>query len=338
MKISIGLKLTKGPWGGGNQFGNSLKQFLSERGHEVIDHLGDSNIDIILLTDPRKGLRSCSFNDQDIRRYLLRENSEALVVHRINECDERKGTSNVNKMLERANRCADHTVFIASWLIDVFKRISSEGQYSVVHNGADQTIFRPMKKDPSCNSEKVKLVTHHWGASHQKGFDIYEKLDEMLNDKKYSDRFEFYYIGNLPNNFSFKNTQYHEPLSGKELAIKLAECDGYITASRNEPAGMHHIEGGSCGLPVLYMESGALPEYCEGFGISFNESNFDQKLFQFIDDLSRLKLKMSEYPWSSERMCSGYLSLFERLLKQKEVLLKQRRKFRLLFDYCFQRR
>ena len=35
--------------------------------------------------------------------------------------------------------------------------------------------------------------------------------------------------------------------------------DLYISASINEPAGMHHIEGLLCGLPIIYRDNGALP-------------------------------------------------------------------------------
>ena len=41
---------------------------------------------------------------------------DAIIVHRINECDERKGTNNMNSLLKRANYVSDHTIFIASWL------------------------------------------------------------------------------------------------------------------------------------------------------------------------------------------------------------------------------
>ena len=41
---------------------------------------------------------------------------KTVVVHRINECDERKNTDYVNKSLIKANKVADHTVFVSSWL------------------------------------------------------------------------------------------------------------------------------------------------------------------------------------------------------------------------------
>ena len=53
MKISIGSKIVDGPWGGGNLFIKNMTEYLLSQGHEVINNLSESNIDLILLTDPR---------------------------------------------------------------------------------------------------------------------------------------------------------------------------------------------------------------------------------------------------------------------------------------------
>ena len=61
---------------------------------------------------------------------------------------------------------------------------------------------------------------------------------------------------------------------------------GYITASINEPGGNHQNEGALCGLPLLYSNSGCLPEYCDGYGIKFSKSNFENKLIEFFQNYS----------------------------------------------------
>ena len=75
-----------------------------------------------------------------------------------------------------------------------------------------------------------------------KGFDVYQKLDKLLKDKINRKKYRFTYIGNLPKNFYFSNTKYIKPLSGQKLAKELSKHHVYLTASINEPAGMHHIE------------------------------------------------------------------------------------------------
>ena len=66
--------------------------------------------------------------------------------------------------------------------------------------------------------EKLKIVTHHWGANWNKGFTTYSKIDELLDDKAWKEKIEFMYIGNLPRGLSFNNVNVVKPLSGKELS------------------------------------------------------------------------------------------------------------------------
>ena len=116
MKIAIGFGIKESAWGGGNQFAISLVKASRESGFDITFDLKESDIDIILFTDPRSYSKTVSFGSLDIIYYLLFKNNNALVIHRINECDERKSTKYMNKLLKWSNYCADYTVFIASWL------------------------------------------------------------------------------------------------------------------------------------------------------------------------------------------------------------------------------
>ena len=106
MKISIGTNIKDGPWGGGNLFAINLKKYLIDKNHSVVHHLLDDDIDVILMTEPRKTSESSAFTDKDIEKYIKYSNPESLVVHRVNECDERKQTNYVNQLLIRANKVA----------------------------------------------------------------------------------------------------------------------------------------------------------------------------------------------------------------------------------------
>lgn len=325
MKVSIGMKLQSGPWGGGNQFAVSLSAYLQNKGIKVIHHLLDSDIDLILLTEPRKSSLSSAFTDAEVQDYLRFKNPQALVVHRINECDERKGTDYVNKLLIEANRVADHTVFIASWLEKLFmEQGMADKSRSVILNGADRSVFNPQGFTPWDGTEPLRIVTHHWGGNWLKGFDIYQRLDEMQEEPEWKGKIAFTYIGRTPDDFTFRNSRLIEPLSGKALARELQKHHLYITASRNEPAGMHHIEGAMSGMPLLYIESGSLPEYCGGFGVAFTPETFEEKLAEILATYSHWLGRMPAYDKSAERMCAEYLRLFSQLLQRKEELLAKR--------------
>jgi hypothetical protein len=295
----------------------------------VCHSLHDPDIDLILLMDPRWRHPSVTFTPGTILRYLLFANKRALVVHRINECDERKNTHNMNPHLWRANYCADHTVFVGSWL----KKLAlwQGGQYarhSVITNGADTHIFNPRGWQPWRGEGPLRLVTHHWGGNRMKGFDIYQRIDEMLAEPAWKGRIEFTYVGNLPQGFSFHNARYVKPLDGEMLAAELRSHHAYVTASINEPGGNHQNEGALCGLPLLYRRSGCLPEYCDGFGVSFDDTDFETGLQQLIGKYDRLAVTMSAYPHTAERTCAAYLDLFDQLIKSREQILATRRLWR----------
>ena len=142
MKVSIGTNIKEGPWGGGNLFAINLSNFLKKEGHEVVYDLDHKDIDIILITEPRKTSESSSFTHYDVEDYLKYEKFDTIVIHRINECDERKNTNYVNKYLIYANKIADETIFVSKWLKDLYLNQGLESSTNhVVYAGADKDIF-----------------------------------------------------------------------------------------------------------------------------------------------------------------------------------------------------
>lgn len=325
MRIAIGARLQAGPWGGGNQFASSLFAHLTQRGHEVGNALDRADLDLILLTEPRRSSASSAFHDGDVWSYLARVNRRALVVHRINECDERKNTRWVNRRLAVANRCADHTVFISSWLRDLFQgRGDGMTEPSVILNGADPQMFHSHGSPDWNGVERLKVVTHHWSSNWNKGFDVYRRFDELLDQPVFGDRFAFTYIGRVPDGFSFRHAVVEPPVTGRLLGDALRQHHVYLTASLNEPAGMHHIEGALTGLPLLYRLSGALPEYCGGYGLPFDEMTFERRLLEMPVRYAELRTRMAHYPNNAVSMCEAYEELFVDLLARRDDYLDRR--------------
>ena len=316
MKISIGANIFDGPWGGGNLFFKNFVTHFRNKGHNVINNLSEKDIDIILLTDPRKESESSSFTHKDIYKYLKYINPNTIVVHRINECDERKSTNGVNSFYLNANKVADYTVFVSSWIKDIYKSFGMNIDKSkVILGGGDSDIFNKNKKSKWNGNEKLKIVTHHWSSNENKGFEIYQELDSMLDNEL----FEFTYIGNLPSSINLKNTIVINPIHGKNLSDELKNHHLYITASKNEPSGNHHIEAAQCGLPILYLNSGGIPEYCEGFGISYNKQNLRKKIIEISKNYEHYCKELDKYPFSNNQLHSEYEELFKKLIINRKV-------------------
>ena len=325
MKVAIGSKIMSGPWGGGNNFVKNLSKYLEEKDCSVVYDLKDKNIDIILLTDPRIKSQSSSFNHIDIYNYINKIYSKAIIVHRINECDERKSTSGINSQLVFANNFSDYTVFISTWLSQLFTHLKIFKHFKIICNGANKKIFFNKNK-PELNEKKIKLVTHHWSNHINKGFDTYKMIDERLgNNQEFKKKVEFSIIGNMPKNLKFKNINHIEPLSGLELADAIRANDIYITGSKFEPGGNHQNEAINCGLPILYQNSGCMKEYCDGFGEEYNKENLFEKLENLTQKYSYYQKKTHNYRLNSEFTCSNYYHLFKDLMDRKKEILQERK-------------
>lgn len=317
MRISINANIIEGPWGGGNQFVKIFTEHL-RKNHLVTFSLEDSDIDLILMIHPNKDLQIINYGIDEIKGYKICH-PNTLLVHRVNTSGERGTSSNETEIILKANQEADFTVFISSYLKNFYigKGFTTDRPHSIIYNGADEKNFNPDGRANWHPCEKLKIVTHHWSNNYMKGFDIYEQLDLLLKIKPFPDLFEFTFIGNIPKGLHFKYTHTIPPLSGLKLAQALKQNHLYLTASRNEAAGMHHIEGMRCGLPVLYLNSGALPEYCSPYGIEFTLINFEQKLLEMREKYSELREKVLECPYTGTSMAKQYLKLFEELVNSR---------------------
>jgi len=325
MKIAIGSKIQEGPWGGGNQFLKNFKDYFEDKNHKIFFDLKEKNLDIILMTDPRPKSISATFNHFDIYNYISK-NPDTIVIHRVNECDERKNTSGVNKNLVYANDFVDHTIFISSWLKNLFSKYKNfdENNSNVILNGANNKIFNNSNYENK-TTKKFKIVTHHWSSHPNKGFDYYKYLDNLLkSNDSFSREFEFTFIGNLPDKFKFEQSNYIPAKSGDELSKLLKQNHIYLTASINEPGGNHQNEGLNCGLPVLYLDSGCMKEYCEGFGLAYTKINMKDKILEIKNRFNEFKNKVLTYNINSVLMCKKYEEVFFNLVKNKDKILKLR--------------
>ena len=325
MKISIGSKAIEGPFGGGNEFLKNLKNFFEEKGHEVSTSLSDKDIDIILLTNPLVGSQTSTFNNVDIDYYLKFKNPKAIVLQRINECDERKGTSHINSELDMRNKGVDLNLFVSEWLRSVYKGYSIyTKKHYVIKGGPNEKVFNIHNKKFWNGTDKIKLVTHHWSSNPMKGFEVYKEIDSLLDKNSVFDNLEFTFIGNLPKDLILKNTKVVNPLAGKELAEELKKHHVYVTASINEPSGNHHMEGALCGLPLMYIESGALPEYCSDYGVAFEKETFLDSLKSLKEDYLNLIYKLENYPYSFSYAAQQYEKIFNNAINNRDELINQR--------------
>lgn len=311
--VSINLKSPRGPWGGAGFFVQQIETALKKRGVRVQYHLR-GNVDVILLMDPRGNLENKAFGLPEIAAYK-QSHPTVRVLHRVNECDARKKTNFMDALLEEANILADETVFISEWLRDYHAErwFNASKPHRVIYNGSDPRIFNPLGRSYARGDGPLRLVTHHWSDNPMKGFDWYERIDGMIDRGELPD-IEFWVIGRWPQKIDWRRARCFAPCTGRKLADLLRRCDIYVTASRWEPCGMHHVEGVQCGMPLLYHEDGGgIVEAGRRYGIGFRE-DFGAALHEMRRGYGRYLANAIRQAPNGDRMCMDFIDAIQAMI------------------------
>ncbi len=315
-RVAINLLPRSGSWGGANQWASQLTRFLRNAGYAVRHDLRRP-VDCIVMT--HAGLaRGVSFGVDEVARFRS-EHPGVKVIHRINDNDIRKGTSEMDGHLARSDGVADQTVFVSEWLRDhhAARWFDVARPHSVIEPGAEAAVFHPIGNLPLRDGESLRLVTHHWSDNWAKGFDVYRDIDTLIADREVKD-LELRIIGRWPSEISWRAATTHPPASGRALAALLRGCHGYVSASRHEPGAMHVVEGLQCGLPLLYhAETGGTVAMGRRYGVEIGASLADS-LADFRSHYAELRSRLLEEPPSGDRMCIAYRRLIQRLLAGRQ--------------------
>jgi glycosyltransferase involved in cell wall biosynthesis len=308
-RIGINVEPRSTPYGGGNQFVLLLAAHLRDLDYEVRYRL-DDDLDAVLLVDGRPALTT--FGADDVAA-LKRRRPSLVCIHRVNECDLRKGTTDMDALLARTNTVADHTVFISAWLRDYHAErwFDRARPHTVIVNGSDPRIFHPV--GPRAPDHPFRIATHHWSDHPMKGFAEYAEIDRLIAEGILPDS-ELWVIGRWPADIRWRAARLFPPRTGPELAGLLRQCHAYVTASRWEPGGMHFIEAAQCGLPVLYHEDGGgIVELAARFGVVFRD-DVGAGVARLRAEYVRLRGQALTAGPSGDLMCLEYRRVLEALL------------------------
>jgi glycosyltransferase involved in cell wall biosynthesis len=323
MKVSINSPIIDGAYGGGMSFVVQLSDYMRQNGIDLVNNLNDDDIDIIFHVNVTY---TYAYSFYKALIYKLKHPS-VIIVHRVNDSGLQRENSLMTKIMTLCSNNSDHLVFISSWLKDeMFAKLKHPLPFSIILNGVDheiQKIYSNHNKIPWDGKSQLKIVTHHWSNNHDKGHSFYQALDKLLDNDDFKNKYEFTYIGNYPTNLKYKNTKLIPSMDKKELMDELSRHHIYLTGSKNEAAGYHAIEGISLGLPILYYDSGGIPEYANGYGLKFTKSDFELQLTRIYKEYFEFHTVVKKCNFSGEVMSRRYLTLFEDLLDNKELSLTQ---------------
>ena len=310
--VAFNMLWRRGPYGGGNQWLGQVAPYLKRCGYRTVSKL-DDRVDCVLGT--HAGLRGkLSIAYEEVRR-AKEKNPRLRCIQRINDNDIRKGTSGMDAYLAECNLAADHTVFVSEWLRDYHAErwFDPSRPHSVIHNGADPSVFHPLGNRPWRRGEPLRLVTHHWSDNPAKGFDFYRMLDDAISEGKLKG-VELWIIGKWPRNMRWQAARTFGPCSGHKLASLLRQCHVAVTASRHEPGAMHPVEAMQCGLPLLYTaDTGGTVELGQRFGI-LAEEDLEVTFNLLCARYKELRMRILNEGPSGDMMCPQYRRIVQSLL------------------------
>lgn len=259
-EIAVVHEFHRPPYGGGNQFLLALCGELQRRGHDVgANRIGGRT-------------RACLFNsfNFDVRRIAGLDPAKIRRVHRV---DGPVGTYRstdhaVDRKISETNlRHADATIFQSRYSMDAHRALGLEFRSPVaIVNAVDPALFHPHGRVPWDPGRKVRLITTSWSDNPNKGFAVYQWMEENLDPARY----EYTFVGRSPVRFARARTT--APVASRELGEILRQHDVYVTASLHESCSNGLLEALACGLPALYVESGSNGELVGEGGVGFRET------------------------------------------------------------------
>ncbi|OGV44753.1 MAG: hypothetical protein A2X46_16580 [Lentisphaerae bacterium GWF2_57_35] len=218
--------------------------------------------------------RACLFNsfNFDFKRLKKqRKHADCLCVHRVDGpiavyrgfddgTDDR--IAGINEEL------ADATVFQSHYSLAKHRELGyALANPAVIPNAADPAVFNSGGRTHWDGHRRLRLISASWSDNPNKGAAIYKWLDEHLDFNRY----EYTFVGRIQE--SLKNIRHIQPVDSETLANELRQHDVFIAASRHDPCSNSVIEALSCGVPVVYLNSGGHPELVQEAGLPFHEAD-----------------------------------------------------------------
>lgn len=309
MKIYINREYVPGPWGGGAKPLGRLIALLKKHGHDVYFELRNQKYDVYVCWDPRpngSGIWYGTINDH-------RQKFGGKILQRVGDVGTH-GKPELTNLVKCSTIYSDHVIFVSSWAHDYIGREALQNvSTSVIANGPLKEFFDFRNSNTNIAS-RLNVVTHHWSNNQKKGFDIYKKIDDLIEDKMID--IDFTYIGRIPDNFKYKNMNYIHPKDVSYLSKNLPSYDVYLTASREEAGANHILEAMAAGLPVVYHTGGgSIPEYCRDYS-DYEFTNWEELpniLAKLRENYQEAKLKALGYNRTVDDAIKKYVEIIERM-------------------------
>lgn len=312
MRVYMNFREVRGAYGGANAFQRTLRRALEQRGVRVTTRVGD-RYDVALLNALTNGI------DLEFVRSVA---ERAPVVHRkvgyrVSGGPELRrqvgGVVEGDRLQVEFTPHVTHTVFQSRYSRDVFLGSGFDGPFTVVHNGVDEEIFTPWERRGPLRRRRalrpfwdgrspLRVVISSWSTDPNKGFEDYAAIDRALAGR---DDVVLSFVGRLPDGLAFRNIRALEARPARALAALLRQNDVLLQLARYETCSNALIEGLNCGLPAIYLDSGANGEVADAYGVPY-EGDFFAALDSVRRRYDELVARVLENPYRASTVVERY--------------------------------
>jgi glycosyltransferase involved in cell wall biosynthesis len=260
VKLCIPIEVR--PEGGMYTFVGNFIAWLERTGRAYTQNL-DSDYDVLFVN-------SWVISPEIVRR-IKRDRAALRVAHRVDGAAVDYGSNPASDPVQaRVNLYADVTIFQSHYskfsTREKYRVIANDGP--VVYNPVDIALFDPQGPKIALPTGTPLVACASWSVNERKGT---WRVDELAAEHP---DFTFVLCGRFDAVASRPNVVRLGHLPRQQMAEALRSCDVFLNLSENDPCPNVVLEALASGLPVLYRDSGGVPELVADCGEAIEAATF----------------------------------------------------------------
>ncbi|MFN8224341.1 MAG: hypothetical protein U0R50_13965 [Gaiellales bacterium] len=324
MHVLVNFTPRDTPYGGANSFLRTLGAELGHRGVTLTSDLR-ADVDVALLNALTDGLTLAHVQGIAERGIPIVHRKTGYRGRGVAELRaEIDGVITGDRLQLELDPYVAHSVFQSEYSRDVFLASGFVGAFTVQPNGIDPEVFNrtvtprlraPRRRAFWRTGEPVRVVISTWSTDESKGFPYYRELDRELRGRR---DVRVTLVGRSPVDAGFRAIRVVKARGADRLAAYLKRQHVLLQLTSWESCSNALLEGINCGLPAIYLDSGANAEIGGPYGVPWNGS-LDEALARLLPRYDELVARIEENPYTIDRVATVYHRILESVAAGKPV-------------------
>jgi hypothetical protein len=158
-------------------------------------------------------------------------------------------------------------------------------------------------------------VISTWSTDDSKGFPLYRELDRAVSGRR---DVHVTLVGRAPGGERFSGIHVARARPSAQLAELLKRQHVLLQLTQWESCSNALIEGINCGLPAVYLDSGANDEIGRDYGVAW-EGSLDEALGRLLETYEPIVERIPSNPYRIELVASRYQEILEAVADERPV-------------------